>query len=108
MVRTINNFPITIEDVCNANTIYGCNVTTLKGKKVLQQPNSFQAEYIEVPDNLKKMVGNLTVAYNVMFVKRNPVVVSISRGVNFTTMEYVSQRIKTVLAYFIGMTFQFY
>ena len=32
MVRTIDNFPVTIEDVRNANTIYGCDVTTLKGK----------------------------------------------------------------------------
>ena len=32
MVRTINNFSVIIEEVCNDNTIYGCNVTTLKGK----------------------------------------------------------------------------
>ena len=48
MVRNINNFPVTIEDVRNANTIYGCNVLTLKGETVLQQPKRVQAEYIEV------------------------------------------------------------
>ena len=34
--------------------------------------------------------------------------VSVLRGVNFTTVEYVSQRLKTVLAYSIGKIFQFY
>ena len=48
MVRNINNCPVTIEDVRNANTIYGCNVLTLKGETFLQQPKRVQAEYIEV------------------------------------------------------------
>ena len=34
MVRTINNFPVIIEGIRNATTIYGCDVTTLKGKTV--------------------------------------------------------------------------
>ena len=50
MVRTINNFPVTIEDVCNANTIYECDIPTLKGKPVRQQQNNVQSEYIGVPD----------------------------------------------------------
>ena len=49
MVCTINNCPITIEDVCNDNIIYGFNITTLKGKTVRQQPNHVQSENIEVP-----------------------------------------------------------
>ena len=32
MVLTIKNFPVIIEEVCNNNTIYGCNIPTLKGK----------------------------------------------------------------------------
>ena len=48
------------------------------------------------------------VASDFMFVNGIPFVVSFSRGVNLTTVEYVSQRLKTVLVYSIGMTFQFY
>ena len=54
------------------------------------------------------MVGKLTVAYYVMFVNGIPFVFSISRGVHIITVEYVSQRLKTVLAYSIEITFQFY
>ena len=53
MVRTINNSPVTIKDVCNANTIYGCNFTTLKEKPVHQHPKGTQEEYIEVPKSLR-------------------------------------------------------
>ena len=53
MVITINDLPITIEEICNANTIYGCDVTTLKGKRVHQQSKRVQAEYKEVTYRLK-------------------------------------------------------
>ena len=83
MVRTINNFLITIEDVRNDNTIYRCNVTIFKGKRVPQQPNSVQGEYIEVPESTKESIGNLTVEDDVMFVNGIAFVVSISRWGQF-------------------------
>ena len=86
MVRTINIFPVTIEDVCNNNTIYGCNVPTLKGKTVRQQPKHVQSEYIEVTDSLMEMIGKLTVAAGVIFVNWIPFLVSVSRGFNLTTV----------------------
>ena len=38
IVHIINNFLVTIEYIRNANTIYGCDVPTLKGKTVRKQP----------------------------------------------------------------------
>ena len=43
MVSTINNFPVTIEDVHNAKNIYGCDVTNLKGKIVHRKSKRVQA-----------------------------------------------------------------
>ena len=43
-----------------------------------------------------------------MFVNKIPFVVNVSRGVNFTTVEFVSQKLKTVLANSICKTFHFY
>ena len=42
IVRTINNCPVVIEDVCNSNKNYGYGVPTLKGKTVRQQPERVQ------------------------------------------------------------------
>ena len=105
MVLTINILPVTIEDVCNANNIYGYNVPTLKGNTVRQQPNCVQEEYIEVPGSLKERIGNLKVVADVMFVNGIPFVVSVSRGVNLKMVEYVRQSLKNVLANSIGNIF---
>ena len=43
-----------------------------------------------------------------MFVKKIPFVVRVLRGFNFTTVEYVSRRLKNVLANYIVKIFQFY
>ena len=50
----------------------------------------------------------MTVAANVMFVNRTPFLVSVTIGVNFTTVEYVIQRLKTILTNSTGKTFQLY
>ena len=108
MVRTINNCPVTTEGVCNTNTIYGCGFLTLKGKTVLQQPKHVQAEYIEVPDSLRERIGSQTVEAEVIFVNGIRFVFSVSREINFTTVEYVRQRLKIVLVNSIGKIFHFY
>ena len=108
MVRTRNNCSVIIEDVRNVNTIYRCGIPTLKGKTVRQQPKRAQAEYIEVPDSLKEMIVNITVADDVMFVNRIPIVISILRRFNFTMVKYVSQRLNNVLANSTGGIFQFH
>ena len=50
----------------------------------------------------------MTVSSDVMFVNDIQFVVSVFRGVDFITMEYVRQRLNTVLSNFIEMLFQFY
>ena len=94
MVHNIKNCPVTIEDVQNYDNIYGYDVPTLKGKTVHQQPKRVQAEYIEISDSLRESIGKMTVAADVMFVNRIPFVVSVSRGVNFTIVEYGSKGLK--------------
>ena len=86
MAHTINNCPVAIEDIHNANTVYGCNVPILKGKTVRQKLKRVKTEYIEVPENLKESIGKLTVAADFVFVNRIPFLVSVLRGVNFITV----------------------
>ena len=54
------------------------------------------------------MVGKLTFADDAMFVNGIPFVVSVYIGVNFTTVEYVIQRLNTLLNNYTGNIFQFY
>ena len=108
MVCTINNCPITIEDVRNANTIYSCDVPTLKIKIVRQQSKRVQSEYTEVPDSLRERIENMMVAADIMFMNRIPFVFSVSKVANFTMVEFGRQRLNTVLTNSIWKEFKFY
>ena len=55
-----------------------------------------------------EIIGKLIVADDVMFLNVIKFVVSVFRGVNFTTVEYFIQRLNTVLANSIGKIFQVY
>ena len=61
-----------------------------------------------MPEILQERIGNMKVAAGVMSGKGIPFVLSVSRGINFTTVEYASQRLNTILANSIGNIFQFY
>ena len=50
----------------------------------------------------------MTIAADVIFLNNIPFLVSVLRGINFTMVEYVSQRLKTVLANYSGKILQFY
>ena len=56
---------------------------------------------------MREIIVNLTVAAEVVFVNRIPFVISFLRGVNFKMVEYVSQRLNTVIANYIGKILQF-
>ena len=45
MVSNVHNCPVTIEDILNNNTIYGCDVPNLKGKN---SPSTIQAHPIRI------------------------------------------------------------
>ena len=97
MVCTFNNFSVIIGDVLNDNKIYDCNVPSLKGKTIRWQPKRIQTEYIEVPEILRGIIGNLMVTYDIMFMNNISFVFSVFRGVNFTMVEYVIRRLNTAL-----------
>ena len=65
-------------------------VTTRIGKIVRQQPKRIQTEYIVVLESLRERIGKMKVSSDVIFLNEIPFVVSVFRGVNFITMEYVS------------------
>ena len=57
--------------------------------------------------SVQETIGKLMVAADIMFVKNIPFVSIGFRGVTFTTVEYVSQSLMTVLAKYILKIFQF-
>jgi hypothetical protein len=86
----ITNCPVFPIVITNANTIFGPGISTLKGKTVRRTPEGVMTEYVEVPSEIINLNKNVTLAVDIMFVCGLPCMVSISRKINFTTVEYLS------------------
>jgi hypothetical protein len=88
----IKNCPVTSTDVANANTIFGPDLATLKGKTFRITPPPVAMDYVQIPKDIMSLNRNVTLAIEIMFVNGLPLLVSISRKIKFTTVEYLIGR----------------
>ena len=82
----IGNFPVTFDDVENAKLVFGPDVTLLKGKSVRRNPASVITDYVEIPRKILDSRKELEVSTEIMLVNKLPFLMSISRGLKFTTI----------------------
>ena len=94
MIRSnlIVNCPVTFDDVKNAKLIFGPDITSFKGKSVRRKPTSVVTDYIEIPREILESRKELEVSTDVMFINKLLFLVSISRWLKFTTIEYLSSK----------------
>ena len=111
MVRQnlLQDCPITPSDIANAHTIFGPDLVNIRGKTVRRKPSHVNTEIVEIPQQILFNQRNVTLSADVMFVNQVPFLVSSSRNINLTTIEFVPrcsasklgfllQRIMTVYA----------
>ena len=94
MVRSnmIVNCPVTFDYVKNAKLVFGPDVTSLKVKSVRRNPASVITDYIDIPREILKLFKELEVSTDIIFVNTIMFLVSISRGLKFATIEYLSSK----------------
>ena len=99
MVRSnkIVNCPVTFYNVKNAKLVFGPDITSLKGKSVRRKPARVVADYVDIPREIIKSREELEVSKDIMFINKLPLLVSISIGLKFTTIEYLSSKNEIVL-----------
>jgi hypothetical protein len=88
----ITNCPVTSTDVDNANTLFGPDLATLKGKTFRITPPPVVTDYVQILSEIMSLNRNATLAIDIMFVNGLPFLVSISRKIKFTTVEYLIGR----------------
>ena len=88
MIRSnmIVSCPVTCDYVKNAELIFGPDITSLKRKSVRRQLTIVGTDYIEIPRLILESHKELEVLTEIMFIDKLPFLVSISRGLNFTTI----------------------
>jgi hypothetical protein len=94
MVRSnmIKNCTVTSTDVANANKIFGLDRITLRGKTVQTTPPPVVTDYVKIPREIVSPNRNVTLLIDIMFVNIPPFMVSVSRQMKFTTLEYLHGR----------------
>ena len=94
MVRSnmIVNFPVTFDNVKNAKLIFGPDATLLKEKLVRCKTSSVVTEYFEIQQEILKLGKELELPRDIMFVIKIPFLLSITKGLKFTMIEYLSNK----------------
>ena len=81
----IKDCPVTIEDIKVAETIYGKDIATLKGKTTRRTSKPVVNDYIEVPVGLKNLHRNVELCTDIMCVNQIPFLVTISKRMQYRT-----------------------
>ena len=110
MVRsnTIVNGPVTFSDVKKAKLVFGPDITSLKGKSVRRKPASGVINYVAIPREILESCKKLDVSTDIMLINKLPFLVSISRRLKFTTIEYLSSMNEIALVTSINKIVRYY
>ncbi len=96
MVRgsTISNYPVTANAVTNAHQIFGPDLAGVRGRTLQRPPESVTTNYVQIPRAILEQHQLVTLAVDVMVVNRVPFLVSMARGLNLVTAEFMPSRTK--------------
>jgi hypothetical protein len=92
------NCPVTPDDAKRALTIYGPDITTLKGKTTKSKgahTPSFQR--VDIPASIIEHHENITLGIDFMYINSNPFLHTISRKLQFRTIASVTSRSKNTM-----------
>ena len=86
------NCPITRRDAINAQTIFGPDLGSLKGKTVRRSGVPAQPILNDLPLDLMSNYRDVTLVCDIMFVNKNMFFVTRSRHIQFGTVEHINNR----------------
>eukprot|EP00957_Ditylum_brightwellii_P207494 15353227-Ditylum_brightwellii.AAC.1 len=81
-----------MEDIKNANIIFGKYVGFLNSKAVRKAPKPVVNDYVHVPPESMDIHKDVTIATDIMFVNKLPILTSISKNLKFITSQKLGSR----------------
>jgi hypothetical protein len=97
-LNMIPDCPITTENIKHADTLFGPDLATIRGKTVQRKLTRVVTDYVDILRalvDINKQV--VTLAADVMFVNLVPFLVSVSGMINLVTIEHAPKRTATKL-----------
>ena len=83
--RKIPSCPVMVQDIKNAEIIFGPDLGSLKGKTVWPQPECVPTTHFNVPHAIMQQYKMVTLSIDVMKVNSIPFLMTISRHIKFGT-----------------------
>ncbi len=90
--RLITDCPFTVQDVENANHIFGSYLANLRGKMIRTKQEHVRIEYDQIPWDFDELHKYVTLVADVMFVNGLPFLVTSLQGISLVTIEYLKSR----------------
>ena len=96
IIKNLPNCPVTRRDVAIAEDVYGPNLGSIKGKTPSKTVKHVDGITDPVPPDILKRHGRASIAVDVMFINKEPFLVTYSRSLRFGTVTHLANR-KAVL-----------
>ena len=101
-------YPLTFRDIKKSNKNFCLDVPSMKGKSVKRRPEAVVRNYVEIPKEILKMNNNLEVSVDLMDFNKMPFLVSVSKQLKFSTIEYIPNRSYKELAISVNKMLDIY
>jgi hypothetical protein len=83
---------ITANDIQNAELIYGKDIGAIQEKTTRNQPSPVVTDYVNVPEDVMSVHKRITLAADIMYVNKIPFMLTVSRVIQFTTIEKLNNK----------------
>ncbi len=94
----IPNCPVTANAVTKAHQIFGPDLAGVRGRTVRRPLESVTTNYVQIPRAILEQHQLVTLAVDIMFGNGVPFLVSVARGLNLVTAEFIPSRTAKQLA----------
>jgi hypothetical protein len=97
-MNVIQNFPVTVEDVNISESIFGPDMSSLKGKSTRRKPKPVRSDLIEIPKEIITMHHDIDLYMDAMDVNECGMLTAIDRTIKFQSL--VPMNIKQHVKYY--------
>ncbi len=106
--KLITNCPVTVQDINNANRIFGPDLANLRRKTTRTKPECVRVKIVQIPWDFVQLHKYVMLVADVMFVNGLPFLLNSARGLSLVTIEYLPSRIAKRLVHTLQIVFRIY
>ena len=93
----IPNIKVTVQDIKNAELIFGKDLGAIQGKSTRSRPAPVLSDHIELPPDVLTAHNRITLGADIFFVNKIPFFITVSHNIKFITGDRLQNRKETTI-----------